>query len=286
MLALHHAGCVRQAWPAAEGVSVGLESIGDAVASSSSHLFCDGYLLVRHGSLIAAEAAGVLPVLSETRTVLDSYAVPPHGNLAVAVSGSVEQAPDGFEWIRIRRLVAAESPEAAAACRALGLLNWRARNRFCGCCGGPLHDHPTETARQCAGCGHIQYPCISPAVIVRVERENQILLARHVQRNQEVYTCIAGYLEAGESMEDAVRREVAEEVGIEVDHIRYVGSQYWPFPNQLMLACTARWKSGVIRLQADEISDARWFDPGNLPTVPPPGSVSHRLIYGLFHTSP
>jgi NAD+ diphosphatase len=164
----------------------------------------------------------------------------------------------------------------------LGLLNWRAKHRCCGACGGPLEEHPTEAARKCGACGHVDYPGMFPAVIVRVEKDGKILLARHAQRSQEFYTCLAGYVEVGESLEEAVHREVREEVGIELDAVRYVCSQPWPYPNQLMLAFTAKWKSGELVLQPDELSDARWFDQADLPNIPPEGSVAYRLIRGLI----
>jgi NAD+ diphosphatase len=250
--------------------------------TSASYLFCDGQLLVRAGGLEPVPAAEALPRLAGAHGVLDSFVVRPQGYSATAVFGVAGAPPDGFEWARVRALLAEESPHAAAACRALGLLNWRAARRFCGVCGQPLREHPVEMARACGACGHTEYPAISPAVIVRVEKEGKILLARHAQRSQAFFTCIAGYVESGESAEDCVRREVREEVGIDVDHVRYVGSQHWPYPNQLMLAFTAQWASGELCLQAEELSEAQWFDPSNLPALPPPGSVAYRLVHGLI----
>jgi len=244
-----------------------------------TYVFCDGQLLVRAGTLEPATAAEAVPAGSTARQVLDSFTVRPQGFGAMAVSGSPGEAPAGCEWIRLRTLIAAESPCSADASRALGLLNWRESHRFCGVCGHPLGEHPVEMARMCAHCGHVDYPGISPAVIVRVEKEGRILLARHVERIPDFYSCLAGYVEAGESAEEGVRREIHEEAGIEVRDIRYAGSQYWPYPSQLMLAFTAKWASGELRLQAEELVDAQWFDPTHLPAVPPPGSVAHRLIH-------
>ncbi len=246
------------------------------------YVFCDGQLLVRAGGLDPAAASAVLPELLKTRASKDSFTVRPQGFVATEVSGAAEDPPPGFEWARVRRLIAAESPFAAGACRALGLLNWRAKHRFCGVCGAPQEEHPTEVALRCAACGYVDYPSVYPAVIVRVEKDGKILLARHVQRSQEFFTCLAGYVEVGESLEDAVHREVREEVGLEVSAVRYVGSQHWPHPNQLMLAFAAKWAAGELRLQADELSEARWFDPADLPNIPPAGSVAYRLIRGLI----
>ena len=246
-------------------------------------IFCDGHVLVRaDASLEPAGSDAVMPELLKTRTVKDSFTVRPQGILATEVSGAAEHSPFGYEWVRIRQLMAVDSPFTAGACRSLGLLNWRRTHRFCGACGAPLGEHPQEVAHTCAACGHLEYPSLSAAVIVRVEKDGKILLARHVQRIQEIFTCLAGYVEVGESLEDCVHREVREEVGIEVSDVCYVGSQHWPYPNQLMLAFKAQWQSGELRLQADELTEARWFDPAHLPNIPPPGSISYRLIRGLI----
>lgn len=248
--------------------------------ADAQYVFCGGQLLVRAGSLEPAPAAEAWPERSAERDVQDSFMVKPQGIGTLDVAGLPDEAPRGFEWTRVRRLIAAESPRAPEVCRALGLLNWRATHRFCGVCGEPLGEHETEMARQCHACGHTEYPSISPAVIVRVEKDGNILLAQHVQRSRDFYTCLAGYIEVGESAEEAVRREVREEAGIELKDIRYVGSQHWPYPNQLMMAFSAQWKSGELKLQAEELSEARWFGPDELPKVPPPGSVAYRLIHG------
>ena len=244
------------------------------------YVFCDGQLLVRAGGLDPACGDGAWAALAAERETLDRFEVRPQGVVAASLGGAAEGAPAGCDWVRLRRLIAAESPWAAAACRALGLLNWRAAHRFCGACGGRLEEHAAEVARQCGACGKVEYPGLAPAVIVRVEKEGRILLARHVERIQDVFTCLAGYVELGESLEECVRREVREEVGLEVDDVRYVASQHWPYPNQLMVGFVARWASGELRLQPGEIAEARWFDPGDLPKIPPPGSITHRLICG------
>lgn len=244
-------------------------------------IFCDSQLLVRAGSL---EPAGgeAMPELLKTREAKDSFTVQPQGFAATEVSGEADDPPPGFEWVRVRALVGAESPHAAAASRALGLLNWHAAHGFCGTCGGPMEEHATDMARKCAACGHMEYPSLAPAVIVRVEKEGKILLARHVQRIPDLWTCLAGYVELGESLEDCVRREVKEEVGIEVDTVCYAGSQHWPYPNQLMVGFTAQWKAGELKLQPEELSEARWFDVADLPKIPPKGSMAYRLICGVI----
>ena len=186
----------------------------------------------------------------------------------------------GCRWIPIREYLALGQPESGIAARAKSLLNWRRATRFCGSCGGALHDSTKETARVCIVCGRIVFPAIEPAIIVLVEKEGRLLLAKHAHRNFNVYSCLAGFVEQGESIEATVVREVREEAGIEIARVRYVGSQSWPFPNQLMLAFRAEWQSGELFLDTSELEDLQWFSRDALPPIPPPGSVAWRLIMG------
>ncbi len=162
--------------------------------------------------------------------------------------------------------------------RAKALGEWLHNTRYCSKCGAPLYQHLQLTAQECKQCGTLVFPRIEPCVIVRVNSGNNVLLVRHVQRIQNIYACISGFMEAGETAEQAVRREVREEVGIEVKNIRYFGSQSWPFPSQLMLGFTAEYESGQITLQPDEIAEAKWFDKDNYPSIPQPGSIAYRLL--------
>ncbi len=188
-------------------------------------------------------------------------------------------------WYRLRDLHAHTDPAfqvlSSPATRALGLLNWYDSARFCSFCGGGLQNHAHETALVCISCGRLLYPRISPAVIVLVEHpDGRILLARHKSRNQSVFSCIAGYLEHGERLEDCVRREVMEETGLELDEIRYAGSQSWPYPDQYMIAFRARAKTTDIRIRPEELLEARWFSLIDLPPHPAPGTVAWSLIHG------
>ena len=171
---------------------------------------------------------------------------------------------------------------AGLAARARGLLNFKRDKRFCAKCGAPLRDDPYFTARTCTQCKKQYFPQLEPAIITLVSRGDEILLARHKNRNDDVYSCIAGFVEMGETIENAVRREVLEETGVKIKNIRYVGSQAWPFPDQLMLAFRAEYESGEIKIQEDELKDAQWFKKTTLPNVPKPGSVAHNLINGEF----
>lgn len=168
---------------------------------------------------------------------------------------------------------------APMAARMRGCLNWCASVRFCPSCGAPLENHPTENARVCPKCHKVFYPRISPCVIAVICKGDEILLLKHVQRNQNIWCCLAGFVETGESLEQALVREVREEVGLEIENVRYAGSQSWPFPDQLMVGFYADYKSGEIRLQPEEISAAEWFRKDDLPVHPNPGSISWNLIH-------
>lgn len=166
--------------------------------------------------------------------------------------------------------------------RGKALVEWVKDNAYCPRCGKKMTFHTQMTAMQCPDCHNLVFPRINPCIIVLVHRGKEILLARHVQRNQDVYACIAGFMEVGETAEQAVAREVFEETGIRIRNIRYMGSQSWPFPAQLMLAFYADYESGEIKVQEDEIQDAAWFHQDHCPATPPPGSIAYRLIHHEF----
>lgn len=136
----------------------------------------------------------------------------------------------------------------------------------------------TERAKECPDCGLLSYPRISPAIIVLVMKEDRLLLARAHRHPPGFYSVLAGFVEPGENLEEAVAREIREEVGIEVEDICYFGSQPWPFPDSLMIAFTCRYSSGDITLEEDELQDAGWFSPSDLPPIPPKISIARQLI--------
>lgn len=166
----------------------------------------------------------------------------------------------------------------ALAGRALQLLAWERDHQFCGRCGGPMQQAPQERAMQCARCNIPLYPRIAPCVITLVTKGPLMLLARNARFPRPMYSTLAGFIEAGESAEDTLRREVREEVGVEVAKLSYFDSQPWPFPSQLMLGYFAQYASGEITPDMDEIAEADWYHPSDLPPVPPPASIAGRLI--------
>ncbi len=163
--------------------------------------------------------------------------------------------------------------------RASQLLNWYRTHRFCGSCGAQNVLRPPQQVLVCPHCEVDYYPRINPCIIVLVTRGEQILLARSVRRGATFFSCLAGFIEPGESAEQAVAREVYEEVGIRIDNIRYVKSQPWPFPSQLMLGFYADYVDGEIVPEAAEIAEAHWYDVDRLPETPAPAiSVAGQLI--------
>ncbi len=162
--------------------------------------------------------------------------------------------------------------------RAIQIVHWHRDHRFCGKCGTAMIDRRSELARKCPNCNFISYPRLSPAVIMSIVRDDHILLARAPRFPAGMYSTLAGFVEPGETLEEAVCREVFEEVALRVDKIRYVASQPWPFPHSLMIGFTSTYKSGEISIDHKELEDARWFSLSELPVLPSKISISRLLI--------
>jgi NAD+ diphosphatase len=163
--------------------------------------------------------------------------------------------------------------------RAAQLVDWQRTHRFCGQCATPTEPARGERARRCPRCGLVAFPRLAPAVITLIEREDgRILLARNPNFPAPFFSLLAGFVEPGETLEEAVVRETFEEVGLTVGEVTYWGSQPWPFPHSLMVGFHARYISGELVLQADEIAEAGWFGPDELPTTPPRMSIAGRMI--------
>jgi len=164
------------------------------------------------------------------------------------------------------------------AARAVQIVDWDRNHQYCSRCGSPLQAKTIERAKECLKCGLLHFPRLAPAIIVLVERGNQLLLARSRHFIPGLYSVIAGFVEPGETLEQAVEREVREEVGIAIKDIRYFGSQPWPFPHSLMIGFTATYAGGNIFLSDSEIEDAGWFTSQNLPALPGKISIARKLI--------
>lgn len=197
--------------------------------------------------------------------------------------------PESWKSIPLRQVLAVLSTRPAAdngrIIRACHIAQWRQDSLFCGRCGAKNTDVKGEPQRKCPACGRIEFPRICPAVITVVtDDKNRILLAHNRKFKEGIYSLIAGFNEAGETLEAAVAREIREEVNLEVRDIEYIKSQPWPFPNSLMLGFRASYSGGTVRPDGVEIEDARWFTKDNLPQLPGYGSLSRYLIDSWLFT--
>lgn len=239
-------------------------------------------LFVFLGEDLLATTAGELPDLSGCAQALASRIV-----IGTWAGQSCEAAlwpagmdlPDGLVAQGLRSLWGV-LPDAlyGIAARAKQMLWWHGHTRFCGVCGTATEVMTDEPARCCPACGERAYPRLSPAMMVLIHRGEEILLARAPHFRPGVYSALAGFVEAGETVEECIHREVAEEVGLKVSNLRWFASQSWPFPHSLMLAFHADYVSGEIVPQVDEIEDARWFHKDALPDLPSSASIAARLI--------
>jgi NAD+ diphosphatase len=188
-------------------------------------------------------------------------------------------APAPMQWAGLRSLFGAiDDLTFAVAGRAIQLVDWDRSHRFCGRCATPTERKPGERARVCPSCGQTHYPRIAPVAMALVRREGELLLARSPHFPPGMFSALAGFVEAGESLEECLHREVLEEVGVQVGRVRYFQSQPWPFPHSLMVAFHCEWTGGDIVPQAGEIEAADWFPIDRLPTLPHRLSIARRLI--------
>jgi NAD+ diphosphatase len=220
------------------------------------------------------------------RTVLVEYAVD---------TLPAPELPEATQLGELRALAPQmQADEASLLAYARALVLWRGRHRFCGVCGAPNLRVRAGHVMRCSheSCAHETFPRLDPAIIVLVSDASgeRALLGRQAAWTKGRYSTIAGFVEPGESLEDAVVREVEEETGVQVDDVDYVASQPWPFPSSLMLGFRAVARTDAIHLRDGELEDARWFTRAELaagsPAVPPPGSISARLIDGWYHARP
>lgn len=234
-----------------------------------------------------------LPLVREVRSLLPENAV-------VMVVGAMDGAsccgtavkldqpslPQGMTAMSIRQAFVQSSADVMnIVSRVREMTAWRRQHRLCGGCGAPLSFSDTDLALVCPQCGERYYPQIAPAVIVAITRNErkELLLAHNKRFSGNVFSLIAGFVEAGETVEQAVQREIMEETGVSVKNIRYLSSQPWPFPNSLMLAFEAEWESGEAKPDGEELAELGWFTKETLPAIPSPGSIANRVISRFFN---
>ncbi|WP_102794532.1 NAD(+) diphosphatase [Bowmanella denitrificans] len=186
---------------------------------------------------------------------------------------------DDLELVSLRAALMSEQQDAFnILARAWQVALFLRTHKYCGQCGSQMEAVNWELAMHCHRCQHRCYPRISPCIIVAIRKGQQILLAQGAHHKGGMYSTLAGFVESGESLEQAVHREVMEEVGIKVKNLRYFSSQPWPFPHSLMVGFLAEWDEGEIQVDGKEILAADWFDFNNLPLIPPSFSIAGQLI--------
>jgi NAD+ diphosphatase len=188
-------------------------------------------------------------------------------------------APEGATWEGLRPLFSVlDDDHFALAGRAFQLLQWDRDHQFCGRCGTRTEPKKEERVRACPACKLSAYPRVAPAVMALVHRGKELLLARSPHFPAGMYSALAGFVEPGESLEQCLAREVAEEVGVRISNTRYFASQSWPFPHSLMIAFVCEYAGGELKAQEAEIEDAKWFDLLHLPKLPSKISIARKLI--------
>jgi len=170
----------------------------------------------------------------------------------------------------------------AIAGRAYQLIHWDRTNQYCGGCGAVTVHREKERCRECSSCKQLSYPKMAPAIMALVKKNDQILLARGPQFPQNFFSVLAGYVDPGETLEQCVAREVAEEVGIQVKNVQYFGSQPSPFSQALMVGFICDWAAGEIEIDPVEIEVAAWFEKSGLPQLPPHLSLSRMMIDSIL----
>jgi NAD+ diphosphatase len=234
-----------------------------------------------------AAAADRSPGIGATCVLLGVHDGAPH--FAFAIDDPGDDTGDGIEFADARAIGSLlPVAEAGILAQARSMLDWHARHRFCPHCGGETFAVEAGARRACASCGARHYPQVNPSIIVLVERDGHCLLGRRANTTGTRHSCLAGYVEPGESLEEAVAREVFEESGVLVGDVRYHSSQPWPFPATLMVGCVAAASSSEIVVDLEELAEARWFSrdearsalAGANPelSVPDPVAIAHHLI--------
>ena len=247
-------------------------------------------LLVLHGYDPVVTADGLLAwaPLAEAPAEAELVLLGLDGEQPRFAAFNGERAPRGRSPELFAALDALPAGEAATYAAARALLDWHARHRFCANCGAVTAMFRAGWGRRCPACATEHFPRVDPVVIMIAEHDGRALLGRQAAFPPGRYSALAGFLEPGESIEEAVAREIAEEAGIRVSNVRYLASQPWPFPSSLMIACIAQAEDDAITLDVHELEDAKWVtrqevravlagEPGSfLP--PPPYAIAHSLL--------
>ncbi len=284
-------GVTITSWPVSASQSVVFHPEADKPAGPPSPAL---WLAFQNGSLLIAKSGegaeipfagdlsslGLEPVRSQFIGTIEG-----HPCFSAEIPAAAP-APEGWSFAGLRSLfsVLGEAYFRIAG-RASQIVDWDRDHMFCGRCGAAMERKAGERAKECPACSLVSYPRISPAAIVAVVRDRRLLLAHAMRFPKGFFSVLAGFVDAGESLEECIHREVREEAGIEIANLRYFASQPWPFPNSLMVAFTAEHADGEIAIDGKEIDEADWYPPEALPLrLPDRASVARRLIEWFLRT--
>ena len=243
------------------------------------------WVLLRNAELVLIDKNGLLSLpFGECPADIDESTVLYIGQWqgrpcrVVAIDQNAE-LPESLDF----RVLTSSTPQLSIELLSLGglarqILYWHKNSLFCSSCGTAQQWLPGEWGKLCAECNSHHFPHIHPCVIVIVRRPGEILMTRKAEWPEGRYSLVAGFLDIGECLEEAVVREVKEETGVNIENVRYIGSQSWPFPSQLMTGFVADYVDGEIVIEEKELEDARWFAVDDLPDLPPKRSISRYLI--------
>lgn len=241
------------------------------------YIFCQDELLLKK-----EDGRLTVPYSEEPPTPIEAWTtqISPNPDIPYTAYAIAAPIPEDEQWrmLGLRQtydVLSLEQYNIAGKCREL--LFWHQNNKYCGCCGGPMR-WDTPISKKCTMCGKELWPNVAVATIVLIRREDKVLLVHANNFRGNHYGLVAGFVETGETLEECVRREVREEVGLEITNLRYFGSQPWPYPCGLMVGFTADYASGEIHLQRSELSQGGWFDRGHLPELPMKLSIARKLI--------
>ena len=197
----------------------------------------------------------------------------------VTYEAGIETLPEDIRELTLREVYGqVDEVIYSIVIYAYQMLYWQRTSNFCPVCGHIPEAEEGTWGKRCPNCGHVAYPHVTPAILALVHDDNGNMLLTHKRGWGKRFSCVAGFTEPGESLEECVQREILEELGVEVTDVSYVGSQPWPFPHQLMVGYTARYVGGDIHIQEQELDDARWFSVKEPPEMPPSMSLAHTII--------
>ena len=247
-------------------------------------------IIIDGGIIVDRETSSPLVEFTKTVTKLELNIQAFHlDNSTLFIKAHSSLTPDqmlnkGFHIFNERSLLASSNDEDTQLLilRAIHWLTWDANHQFCSRCGGSLQKVIDIAEKTCTLCALSAFPNLSPAIMILIQRENEILLARSAHFKSGIYSALAGFIDIGETAELAIHREVKEEVGLEISNIEYFGTQSWPFPGSFMIAYTAKYLRGELTIDPNEIEDAKWFNINNLPDIPSFPSISRSLIESVI----